>query len=295
MKEQERTASEEIELLLKARYPIVYIVSHEEKRVLTELQKITSRISMGLFRWTQSKGIVDLEGRDVGEGTTDPDLALDYVLKPDVSGLFVFLDFHCFISPTLQMAARFVRKLRDVANSLPDSPRVKSLVLLSPVLEIPLELEKEIAVVDFPLPGLKEFDEMLKEIEGKIRKRDELKIAFSPAGREEFLRAALGLTLSEAENAFAKALIEDSKLDDDDVVRILTEKEQLIKKSGMLEYISPDSSKKVGGLENLKEWFRERSEGFSERAREFHLPQPRGVLLIGVPGCGKTAKTRYFG
>jgi SpoVK/Ycf46/Vps4 family AAA+-type ATPase len=288
MRELELTASEEIELLVKARYPIIYIVSHEEKRVLVELQKIASRVSIGLFKWTQSKGIVDVQGRDVGDGTNDPDLAMDYVLKQDVSGLFVFLDFHCFISPAREMAARFIRKLRDVANTLPDSPRMKSLLLLSPVLEIPLEIEKDIAVVDFPLPGLKEFAEMLKDIEQKIRKRNELKIAFSPEGREEFLRAALGLTLAEAENAFAKALIEDSKLDDDDVVRILKEKEQLIKKSGMLEYISPDQSKKIGGLENLKEWFQERSEGFSERAREFHLPQPRGVLLIGVPGCGKS-------
>jgi len=289
MKEQERTPSEEIELLVKARYPIIYIVSHEEKRVLEELERIASNIGMKLFKWTQSKGIIDLEEQTVGEETIDPDLALDHVLTSKTNGLFVFLDFHSLISPIREMAPRFIRRLRDIANTLPDSPYTKSLILLSPVLEIPLELEKEIAVVDFPLPTLEELDDMLKEIEERIKSRSEFKIDLTPEDREELLKAALGLTLSEAENAFAKVLIEDLKLSREDIVKILKEKEQLIKKSGILEYITPDeSTNAIGGLEALKQWFSERAEGFSEKAREFPLPPPRGVLLIGVPGCGKS-------
>jgi hypothetical protein len=289
MREHERSPSEEIELLVKARYPIIYIVSYEEKRVLQEIERIASNTGTKLFKWTQSKGIIDLEERAVGEGTTDPDLALDYVLTSKTNRLFVFLDFHSFISPYREMAPRFIRKLRDIANTLPDSHYTKSLILLSPTLEIPLELEKEVVVVDFPLPTMKELDDMLKEIEERIKSRPEFKIDLTTEDREELFKAALGLTLKEAENAFAKVLIEDSRLSRDDVIKILKEKEQLIKKSGMLEYITPDQSLgTIGGLEALKQWFIERADGFSERARDFPLPPPRGVLLIGVPGCGKS-------
>lgn len=289
MKKQERTPSEEIELLVKARYPIIYIISYEEKRVVQELERVALNTDTKLFKWTHSKGIVDLQEQKVEEGSIDPDLALDYVLTSKTNGLFIFLDFHSLISPTREMAPRFIRKLRDIALTLPDSPFTKSLILLSPVLEIPLELEKEIAVVDFPLPTLKELNDMLKEIEERIKSRPEFKIDLTTEDREELLKAALGLTLTEAENVFAKSLIEDAKIDRDDIVKILKEKGQLIKKSGVLEYITSDESLgTVGGLEALKQWFSERALGFSERAKEFPLSPPRGVLLIGVPGCGKS-------
>jgi SpoVK/Ycf46/Vps4 family AAA+-type ATPase len=285
---KERTALEEIELLIKARYPLIYIISFEEKRVLEAIKKIASN-TIKVFKWTLSKGITDFEEKAVGEGTTDPDLALDYVLTSRHNGIFIFQDFHPFISSIREIAPRCIRKLRDIANSLPSSPYTKSLIILSPILEIPPELEKDIVVVDFPLPTLAELDEMLSGIERSMRNRPEFKIDLTPQEREEILKAALGLTLTEAENAFAKALIEDLTLDKSDISRILKEKEQIIKKSGMLEYITPDESiAAVGGLEALKEWFRERAHGFSERAREFPLPTPRGVLLIGVPGCGKS-------
>lgn len=285
---KERTALEEIELLVKARYPIIYIVSYEEKRVLDEIKRIAGN-EMKVFKWTLSKGITDLEDKAVGDGTTDPDLALDYVLNSKTNGLFVFQDFHSFIMSTREMSPRFIRKLRDIASAFPSSHFTKSLILLSPILEIPLELEKDIAVVDFPLPTLAELDKMLSGIEKSMKSRPEFKIDLSTQEREELLKATLGLTLTEAENAFAKVLIEDLTLSGADIDKILKEKEQLIKKTGILEYITPDQSMRtIGGLEALKEWFRERAEGFSEKAKKFPLPPPRGVLLIGVPGCGKS-------
>lgn len=286
---REKTTIEEIKLLIEAKYPLIYILSYEEQRVLEELKRISEEIQIKLYIWSLSKGITDLKGKEIGEGTTDPDLALDFVLNSKDHAIFIFLDFHWFLYREREIAPRCIRKLRDIAHLLPSSPFTKSLIILSPILEIPPELEKDIVVIDFPLPTIKELDEMLRKIEETIKNRPEFEIDLSDKDREELLKAALGLTLTEAENAFAKVLMEDLKLNRDDVGKILKEKEQIIKKSGILEYIIPDESMaNIGGLENLKNWLKERSQGFSEEAKKFHLPPPRGVLLIGVPGCGKS-------
>jgi len=289
---QGHSAAEEIELLIKAKYPLIYIVSHEDKRVLKVLQQVATATKTVLHSWSVSRGITDANGKPVGEGTNDPEFALDHVLTSKVNGLFAFLDFHHYITPhnpDRMAASRFIRKIRDIAAALPSSSHYKSLVFVSPVCEIPLELEKEVAVIDFPLPGLPELEEMFAELERSIKSRDDFSIDLSPSDREELLKAALGLTLGEAENAFAKALIEDLALTAKGIERILREKERLIKKTGMLEYIAPDQSMStVGGLDALKQWLGERASGFSEKARGFPLPPPRGVLLIGVPGCGKS-------
>ena len=289
VKIQERTAGQEIELLIKARYPIIYIVSHEERRVIKELNRIAEASRTKLYTWTMSKGLVDKEDKPVAPDTTNPEKALAHILTSKTGGLFAFLDFHSFLAPDRELSARFIRRLRDIADAFPATPDLKTLLLVSPILVVPAEAEKEIAVIDFPLPGPAELEALLKNIEASIRNRPELRINLAAPDREGLLNALLGLTLTEADNALAKSLMEDHVLNRDDIPRVLREKEQVLKKSGILEFIPTDQSMaQVGGLDALKGWFHERAQGFSEKARDFALPPPRGVLLIGVPGCGKS-------
>lgn len=272
----------EVETLVRARYPIVYIVTWEEARVEKDLLEVAEKLKKDLFTWTITAGFRRLPDGKPDSATTDPLRALAYVLESKDNGLFLVRDFDPYMTdPTL------VRKLRDVARELKTS--YKSLVIVSPVLRIPEHLEKDVSVLDYRLPTAPEVRHLLDRIIEQVSNNPRINIDVSDADKELLVNAALGLTASEAENVFAKAIVEDSKLTVDDVSIVLNEKQQIIRKSGILEfYAAEEEFADVGGLELLKDWLRKRGNAFSERAREFGLPHPKGVLLLGVQGCGKS-------
>jgi len=160
---------------------------------------------------------------------------------------------------------------------------------MSPVQQVPIELEKEVVVLDFQLPDMAELNKVLTSHQEQNRGR-----RLTTEAREKLLRAALGLTKDEAEKVYRKAQVTTGRLTEDEVDIVLSEKKQLIRRNGILEYIEEDETiDAVGGLEELKTWLTQRSNAFTERAREYGLPQPKGMLILGVPGCGKSliAKT----
>ncbi|MEE8121261.1 MAG: AAA family ATPase, partial [Anaerolineales bacterium] len=180
-----------------------------------------------------------------------------------------------------------IRKLREVAAVLSDS--YKTLVVTSPLLEMAPELEKDVTVLDYPLPDAPDFDALLKRICEDVAASTKISITLEEDDREKLIQAALGLTLQEAENVFAKTIVNDGKLTADDVSVVFSEKQQIIRKSGLLEYYeSTTGTEDVGGLDLLKDWLTKRSLAFSDKARRFGLPPPKGVLLVGVQGCGKS-------
>jgi SpoVK/Ycf46/Vps4 family AAA+-type ATPase len=192
------------------------------------------------------------------------------------------------------------RWLRDAIASFKDTQ--KTILLMSPVQTIPIELEKEVVVVDYPLPTMDELNQVLTQqldqIQREQRERGRLgrpdATRISTEAREKLLKAALGLTRDEAEKVYRKAHVISSKLTETEVNIVLSEKKQLIRRNGILEFIEEDETlDAVGGLEELKHWLHQRSNAFTERAREYGLPQPKGMLILGVPGCGKSliAKT----
>src|SRR5205823_5764374 len=141
------------------------------------------------------------------------------------------------------------------------------------------ELEKEITVLDYGLPGIDDLAGLLDDIIRSAKDKPSIDTDLTPEEREHVLKAALGLTLMEAENVFAKSLIEKRTFDVD---VILSEKEQIIRKSGILEYYPADERfSEVGGMDVLKDWMDKRTVAFSDKARAFGLPEPRGILLLG--------------
>lgn len=277
----------EIEVLVRARYPVIYVVTWEEARVEAAIAEIAAKREKKVYTWSVCRGIapygVSPQSRQsVDDKTRDPLPALDQVLEMVDPAVFVFKDFHPYFSDPA-----VVRKVREVALSLKNS--YKTLILVSPTLRLPLELEKDISVVDFSLPGREEIGELLDHTIDEVNKNAGLSISLTPSAREALVNAALGLTINEAENVFAKTLVKTGGLSEDDVPIILSEKEQIIRKSGMLEYYrASEAFENVGGLEELKEWLRKRKSAFSDEARSFGLPAPKGALLIGVQGCGKS-------
>ena len=275
----------ELETLIRARYPIIYIVSWEEKRVEDALRNIARDRGKKIFFWTITQGMVQNPNhRD--NATRDPIAALDAVMDSREQALFVLKDYHAFISDVT-----VTRRLRDLTAALKTS--YKTLIILAPNLKLPNELEKDVTVVDYGLPDHEDLDQLLEGIVQSVKDNPQVDTTLTEIERDYILKAAQGLTANEAENVFAKSLVEKHKFDVD---VILSEKEQIIRKSGILEYYPfSESIGDVGGLDLLKEWMEKRTVAFTEKARDFGLPSPRGVLLLGVQGCGKSLSAKAIG
>jgi len=275
----------ELETLIRARYPIIYIVSWEEKRVEDALRAIAQNRGKKIYFWTITQGMV-LNPNAQDSATRDPMNALNFVMDSREQALFVLKDYHPFISEV-----SVTRRLRDLTVALKMS--YKTLIILAPILKLPNELEKEITVVDYGLPDRDDLDRLLEGIIQSVKDNPQINTNLTDLERDQVLKAAQGLTANEAENVFAKSLVEKHRFDVD---VILGEKEQIIRKSGILEYY-PFSEKigDVGGLDLLKDWMEKRTVAFTEKARAFGLPEPRGVLLLGVQGCGKSLSAKAIG
>ncbi len=280
---------QEIETLIRARYPLLYIVSPEESRVLSLLAEIAQRRQKKMFEWSCSTGLVPAgtsiqSAKHRSAPTRDPSLALDQVIDQVEPALFVFKDLHPFLT---RANAAVIRKLKEIAQHLKNSH--KTVILISPVVEIPVELEKEITLLSLPLPNLEELGELLDRIVVEVKQFKQVQIDLPELDRERLLQAARGLTLTEAENVFAKIIVQEERLSGADVGEVLAEKQQIVRKNGLLEYfVTPETFSQIGGLGVLKDWLQKRAVAFTEEARAFGLPAPKGVLLLGVQGCGKS-------
>jgi ATP-dependent 26S proteasome regulatory subunit len=279
----------ELELLIRARYPILYIISSEETRAQNVVLEVAGRRRKKVFEWSYSTGIVPAgtslqSQKHRNAATKDPLTALDQVIEQVEPAIFIFKDFHPFLT---RNNFAVVRKLKEIALHLKDS--LKTIVLISPILEIPTELEKEITVLNYPLPSREDLSALLDKIIADVKEFKQVKIELEDSGRHRLLQAALGLTLGEAENVFAKIIVKDERLSGDDVNEVFAEKQQIIRKSGLLEYYATtEGFSNIGGLAMLKEWLNKRAAAFTDEARAFGLPAPKGILMLGVQGCGKS-------
>ncbi len=274
----------DLDTLIRARYPLIYLVSWEEQRLDGILQDVAQNHGKALLHWSVTRGLRRIGPRamTLSESSRDPIEALSAIGKLTEPSLVVLKDFHAYLdNPAV------VRALRELAQDLKST--YTTVILLSPSLVIPTELEKEVSVLDVPLPGFRDLAQLLKEIVAVVRQGNKARIDLSREQAERMIKAAQGLTLSEAENAFAKAIAADGVLDQDDIRLVLDEKRQVIRKSGLLEFVgAEDTLGHVGGLDELKAWLTGRNGAFSEPARKFGLPAPKGLLLLGVQGCGKS-------
>src|ERR1041385_7710837 len=194
----------ELETLIRARYPILYIVSSEEMRVQALVLDIARKRQKKVFEWSTSTGIVpagtSIQSHKLrNTATKDPLAALDQVIEQVEPAIYLFKDFHPFLTKS---NFAVTRKLKEIALHLKNS--FKTIVLVSPVFEIPAELEKEVTVLNFPLPTREDLDGLLDKILGDVRQIKQVTVELDAVGRQRLLQAALGLTLGEAENVFAK-------------------------------------------------------------------------------------------
>lgn len=277
--------------LFRARFPYIYITTWEEERAVALIKKIAKsekliRVTRDVYVWTQTNGFM-LNGQKI-EGTNSPDKAIEFVKECNKNAVFVMCDFHVYFGVKgRQVDYNVVRRLRDIIPELKTSKFRKNVIFIASELLIPESMQKEITILDMPLPTL---DEIKAKLDKMVSQNNQIDTSdLNDEGKEKLCKAALGLTLQEAENAFALAMVNDGRIDGKDLTVILSEKMQVIKKTGILEFINTDIKvADVGGLENLKNWLNKRNNSWSESAKKYCLPAPKGVLITGVPGCGKS-------
>ena len=281
----------QLDVLIRAAYPIIYIVSFEEARVKAQLKELASNRKRSIATWSCTQGLVyhDELNRTTkeDEATKDPLAVLQAIDERLVQGLpsttkgtlWILSDLHPYMEDPF-----IIRKLREIADKI-KTIKGKTLILLSPILKLPIELEKQITVLDWPLPTQADIEQQLSTAITDMS-QNVINIKLEKTEREKIVKSCSGLTSEEIENVISKSLTQTKTIN---VESIIEEKKQIIRKEGVLEYFSASEHfTDVGGMEQLKEWLRKRGKAFTDDAREYGLSFPKGVLLLGVQGCGKS-------
>lgn len=260
---------------IKAGYTGLLINTVEELRVEDEISKTVERFSeLDLYVWSITKGLMqDADGKLVGVKDAGPDEVFKAIEDKGDNCLVILRDFHpYFVDPIVVRACRDALKLAKKTGT--------TYIFISPEMKLPPELSSEIHTIEFDLPDETALGEVLAALIEVNKKR------VHKETREAAVKAARGLTTCEAENVFSLALGNGGGLDPMVIAR---EKASVIKRSGSLElYESTEEMDNVGGLLSLKHWLSLRERSFTKEARDFGLPEPRGMLLVGVPGSGKS-------
>lgn len=281
--------------LFKARFPYIYIDSWEENRVIENLCQIVDDISLihtkrQVYVWKMTTGFFEYNASQYVQDTEQPMSALEFIEKNDESAIFILKDFNIYFGVKgSNIDYSIIRKCRDLVAILKNKNKPQNIIFLAPSITIPESLQKDIVVYDFKLPTFEDIRSLLDEMIELNKYNEKIKIDINDDEKNKLCRAALGLTYQEAENAFARAIVHGGSLSIDDLAIINEEKCQVIRKTEILEFIKTDVRiSDIGGLDNLKKWLEKRNKSWLQSAKKYSLPAPKGILITGVPGCGKS-------
>jgi SpoVK/Ycf46/Vps4 family AAA+-type ATPase len=302
---------ERLKILLNSSTPIVVMETVEEMRAVRLVRVACSSVSLATFEWSIASGLVRC-GSDVGElvpeaghfaaGATghdahdsgaqalynskEPAQALSNLEAMSVEAAFVLKDFHRHMDDPI-----VVRRLRDVGQKF--STNRRTVVITAPSITIPQELGSLVEFLELPLPDKQRLRQIIDETSARVGKGRTLKRTLDPAGLDAMANNLRGLTEEEADRAVSQAIVTRYGVTTETVTDVLEAKKELLRRSGMLEFIdASENLAAVGGLDNLKAWLAQRRGTWEDSARDFGLEPPRGVIILGVQGCGKSMCAR---
>lgn len=269
---------------LRSRIPVVAIRSNEEGRVLRELAQVAASREFKLVAWSIRRGYFEpgLQPKELRD-IKDPLAAIEAAAEWPERAVLVFCDPDRYLEQD-PVAQRALREVADLIKRLPPA-RAKTIVLLSAAAKLPAPMEAEGFVMEWPLP---EREELAATLDAILKAQN---LTLDPAQHEAAVSAALGLSTVEASASWCRSIVDAGTVEPEVVAE---QKRQAVAKSGILEFIETEGSSlnDVGGLDLLKSWLAERREAFSDEAREYGLPAPKGALTVGPPGCGKSLTAR---
>ncbi len=277
---------EQIKRAILAGHNLIKVITYEEKRIEGLLAQLCEQLfkSQNLLFWDVNNGLV--KDQQPISGTEDPVNALSAVLREADQGFFIFRD----LEPHIKNSERVVRKLRELYKRLKGSRRI--VLMVSADEFFPDTLKKELEIVRFELPDYDELNTLFLKFLQSMEKSGR-RIELNDADKKNFVTGVQGLTHDEAHRAFLKAFQNQKVIHRDLIKSIHEEKKQLILKEGVLEFFTHKFTlNDMGGLENLKDWLMKRKRAFGKEARDYGLVKPRGILTMGISGCGKSLSAK---
>jgi ATP-dependent 26S proteasome regulatory subunit len=299
---------ERLKILLSSSTPIVVMETAEEMRAVRLVRAACSSLNLATFEWSIASGLVRC-GSDVGElvpetgfsannpghdqsgaqglyNSKEPAQALSNLEAMSLEAAFVLKDFHRHMDDPV-----VVRRLRDVGQKF--SINRRTVIITAPSITIPAELRSLVEFLELPLPDKSRLRQIIDEMTVRIGKTRTLKRTLDPAGLDAMANNLRGLTEEEAERAASQAIVTRYGVTSETVTDVLQAKKELLRRSGMLEFIdASENLAAVGGVDNLKRWLAQRRGTWEDAARDFGLEPPRGAIILGVQGCGKSMCAR---
>ena len=277
--------NDEFMLLLKARYPVIYITTIEEDRIEYVIRKnIKANLNRSIYSWDFVDGYTN-NPNNKGFGKRNPLQALELVerLNSETPALFLLKDFNRFLNDV-----SISRKLKNISRILKLQP--KTIIIIGSELTVPKELQDLITILNFHLPMENEISQELNRL------IISLNISIESQLLEKLICACQGLSLERIRRVLSKIIATYKTIDESSIEFLLNEKKQIIRQTQILEYWSTNENiKSIGGVDNLKEWLKKRKSSFSLQASNYGLPTPRGLLLIGIQGTGKSLTAKAIG
>jgi len=274
--------AQELELLIRSKYPIIYLETWEEERAENLLKIIANNLGKYLFIWTSTMGLFRSDIQEPIYNTIQPLYALAHIYSSDLTAFYLLKDFHKHLDDPVA-----VRKLKDISEIFEKNDGC--IIISTPEVRIPIELKRTAVHLELMLPSREELRKEIIEAIKELRNTANIYIGLTVDELNQMAERLKGLTLSEAKRTIYQSILQDNKLTREDLSQVIEAKKEIIEKGSILEfYYCEDSLPSVGGMEKLKSWLSKRKKALSEKAKQFGLESPRGILIIGVQGCGKS-------
>lgn len=274
-----RDFRQQLDLHIRARYPLLYLATPEEGRAMEDIRDVAEGLQpVRVVRvWDAVRGYQGVAGT---RGLPLPALEPIASATDDEPAIYVLQDFHPYLREP-----QVARAVRNLATELQE--RRQTVIFLSPLLDLPPALADDVTILDYPLPSRAAIAARLDSLLAGLQH------GLEPGSYEALVKACQGMTLARIERVIRMGLAAEGRLSEQTIDQVIEEKRQAVRRTGVLEFIAADEQlDDIGGLHGLKTWLERRALAFSDRARRYGLPNPKGLLLVGIQGTGKSLSAK---